>query len=112
MNMTAKRKRFTDAEYAEMAADYAAEPPTADEIVSVEVNPAFLRKGRPAEGATPGKTPGFTVRLPDAIRFELTLRAQADGSSPSELIRRAVIEYIGNHPVGSKRGLPPRGKSN
>jgi hypothetical protein len=39
------REPFTEAEYAEMAADYAANPPTADEIVSVEVNPAHLRKG-------------------------------------------------------------------
>jgi hypothetical protein len=100
--MTAKRKRFTDAEYAEMAADYAAEPPTSDDIVSVEINPAYLRKGRPAEGVAPGKTPGFTVRLPEPIRFELTLRAKAEGSSPSELIRRAVIEYFGNHPAESK----------
>lgn len=97
--MPAKRKRLTDAEYAEMAADYAAEPPTVDEVVSGGVDPAFLRKGRPAEGTAPGKTPGFTVRLPDAIRVELALVAQAEGSSPSELIRRAVVEYIGSHPV-------------
>jgi hypothetical protein len=72
--MTAKRKRFTDAEYAEMAADYAATPPTADEIVSMEVHPVFLRKGRPADGEVLGKTSGFTVRLPTAVRSELTLR--------------------------------------
>jgi anti-sigma factor RsiW len=96
--MTAKR--FTDAEYAEMAADYAANPPTADEVLAAEINPAFLRKGRPAKGtAAAGKTPGLTVRLPDAIRVELTLRAKAEGSSPSELIRRAVVEYFGNHPA-------------
>lgn len=96
--MATKRKRFTDAEYSEMAADYAAKPPTADEIISAEIDPAFLRKGRPAEGLTPGKTPVVTVRLPKAIRFELTIRAKAEGSSESELIRRAVVEYIGNHP--------------
>jgi anti-sigma factor RsiW len=97
--MTAKRERFTDAEYAEMSADYAAKTPTADEVVSGHVNAAFLRKGRPTEGAAPGKTRGFTVRLPDPIRVELTVRARAEGASPSELIRRAVVEYIENHPA-------------
>ncbi|TDO15017.1 hypothetical protein EV580_3157 [Mycobacterium sp. BK086] len=40
------RERFTDAEYAEMAKDYAENPVTADEVLAVEVNPAFLRTGR------------------------------------------------------------------
>ena len=43
-------ERFTDAEYAAMAADYEANPPTADEVLSIEVNPAFLRSGRSTEG--------------------------------------------------------------
>jgi hypothetical protein len=36
---TGKRRRFTDAEYAEMAADYEAEPPRADEVISIEIYP-------------------------------------------------------------------------
>jgi hypothetical protein len=97
-----RKRRFTDEDYAEMAADYEAHPPTADEVLSVDVNPAFLRKGRPRKGvAALGETPLTTVRLPDAIREELVRRARAEGSSASELIRRAVVEYFGSHPVGS-----------
>ena len=97
-------KRFTDADYAEMAEDYAAHPPTVEEILSLEVNPAFLRMGRPAKGgAAKGKTPVISVRLPDAIRTELVRRAKDDGSSPSELIRQAVVEFLVNHPVKSPR---------
>lgn len=96
------KHRFTDDEYAEMAADYAANPPTADEVLSVEINPAFLRKGRPTKGTPPvGKTPVLAIRLPDAIRGELTRRAKSEGSTASELIRRAVVEYFDNHPVRS-----------
>lgn len=37
-------RRLTDAEYAELAADYAANPVTADEVVgAVSINPAHLR---------------------------------------------------------------------
>jgi hypothetical protein len=98
------RKRFTDADYAEMAEDYAAHPPTVEEILSLDVNPAFLRMGRPAKGAAAkGKTPVISVRLPDAIRTELVRRAEDGGSSPSELIRQAVVEFLVNHPVKSPR---------
>jgi Ribbon-helix-helix protein, copG family len=97
-------KRLTDANYADMAEDYAARPPTVEEILSLEVNPAFLRMGRPAKGvAAKGKTPVISVRLPDAIRAELVRRAEDEGSSPSELIRQAVVEFLGNHPVTSPR---------
>ena len=34
-----REHRFTDEEYAEMAADYAAHPPTAEEVLSAEINP-------------------------------------------------------------------------
>lgn len=94
------RKRFTDAELAEMAADYEAHPPTADEVLSIEVNPAFLRTGRPRKGVeSSGRSVVTPVRLPNAIRDELALRAQAEGRSQSELIRRAILEYFGAHPV-------------
>ncbi|MDQ2638258.1 MAG: hypothetical protein M3Y83_15425 [Actinomycetota bacterium] len=94
------KHRVTDDEYAEMAADYAANPPTADEVLSVEVNPALLRKGRPTKGATrSGKTPALPVRLPDSIRVEIAHRVEAgESDSASELIRQAVVEYFDNHP--------------
>ena len=56
--------RMTDVEYAELAADYEANPITTDEILSAEVNPAFLPTGRPTKAAGKGgKTQGdFTER--------------------------------------------------
>jgi Arc/MetJ-type ribon-helix-helix transcriptional regulator len=61
---------------------------------------ATLRMGRPIKGARPaGKTPGMTVRLPESIRVEITHRVKAGESrSESELIRRAVVEYLERHP--------------
>ncbi|MCV7049915.1 ribbon-helix-helix protein, CopG family [Mycobacterium heidelbergense] len=86
-----------------MAADYAANPPRPDEIRSVTINPAFLRKGRPtASDESSGKTPVFTVRLPQLVRSELSRRADAEGVSLSDLIRQAVVEYLSNHPVESR----------
>ena len=73
-------KRKSDAEYAEMAADYEANPPTADEMVSVEMNTALLRTGRPRKGAvSPGRSAVTPVRLPDTIRNELLRRAESEG---------------------------------
>ena len=43
--------RLTDAEYAEMAADYEATPITASEILSAEINPDFLPTNRPTKVA-------------------------------------------------------------
>jgi len=95
-----RKRRLTEDEYAEMAADYEAHPPTADEVLSIEVNPVFLRKGRPpGRSAAHGKTPLVPVRLPDSIREELVRRAEAEGSSASELIRRAIVEYFAHHPA-------------
>jgi hypothetical protein len=93
-------KRKSDAEYAEMAADYEVNPPTADEIVSVEVNPALLRTGRPRKGAaSAGKSAVTPVRLPERIRVELAMRAEIEDAPVSELIRRAIVEYFDAHPV-------------
>lgn len=96
--MSSKRRR-TDADYEAAADDYEARPISASEVRSVEIGPA-LRIGRPA-GATEaaGKTPGLTVRFPKPIRAELDNRAAAADVKPSELVRRAVVEYFDNHPV-------------
>jgi hypothetical protein len=97
--MSKTKRHRSDADYADMAASYGAEPPTVDEVVSIEVSPAVLRMGRPAKGATAtGKTPVLAIRLPEALRAELTRRAKARGSSASELIRLALIEYLDRHP--------------
>lgn len=99
--------RLTNEEYAEMAADYAAHPPRSEEIVGpIEVNPVYLRKGRPAKDlprATTGRTPALPVRLPEPIRSEMKNRVEAgETSSESELVRQALIEYFDNHPIGSR----------
>jgi len=92
--------KLTDADYAELAADYAANPITADEIKSIEIGPGYLAMGRPAKGkAKTGNTPALPVRLPDRIRAELTERVAAgESGSASELVRLAVVEYFENHP--------------
>jgi hypothetical protein len=99
--MTSKR-RLTSAEYAEMSADCAANPPTADEVTSIEaLSPAVLRQGRPTKGTpTTGRTPVMTVRLPTDIRNEVQHRVSAgEARSEGELVRRAVVEYFENHPA-------------
>ncbi|MCB0948318.1 MAG: ribbon-helix-helix protein, CopG family [Mycobacterium sp.] len=79
------------------------QPPTAAEVLSIEVNPAVLRTGRPTKRTpTTGRTPVMTVRLPVDIRDEIQHRVAAgESSSKGELIRRAVVEYLGNHPAHS-----------
>ncbi|MCV7192413.1 CopG family ribbon-helix-helix protein [Mycolicibacterium brumae] len=98
------RHRLTDAEYAEMAADYAANPLRSDEMVGpVVINPdhpdvAVLRTGRPAGGGTPqGRTPTTSVRLPVDIKTRLDAQAVAEDVKPAEIIRRALIEYLERH---------------
>ncbi len=89
------KTRISDAEYAEMAAGYEADPPTAAEVTSVEANPAFLPKGRPAKGApTTGKTPVLAIRLPESLRNELTHSAEFQGATASEMVRRAVADSV------------------
>ncbi|CAJ1492976.1 hypothetical protein MU0083_000037 [[Mycobacterium] kokjensenii] len=93
--------RPIDYNYADLAADYAANPPHAAEIVGpVEVNPAYLPTGRPARGKpTSGKTPALPVRLPEPIRSELRRRVgNGEAGSESELVRSALLEYFENHP--------------
>lgn len=95
-------ERVTATEAAAMAADYEANPPRADEILSVTLGPAYLRMGRPAaDSESSGKTPVVAVRLPDVLRDELKRRADELGSAPSELIRVAIAEYFENHPARS-----------
>ena len=89
------KTRITDDEYAEIAADYEANPPTAAEVTSVEVNPAYLPKGRPNKGTrTTGKTPVLAIRLPESLRNELVHSAEVQGATPSEMVRRAVVDSV------------------
>lgn len=43
----ASKRKLTDAEYAEMADDYEANPPRPEEILAVQINPAALRPSTP-----------------------------------------------------------------
>ena len=63
--MTIKR-RFTDEEYAEMAADYEANPPTADEVLSIEINPASQSRPRGSryDGAAVSPIPWVPIAYP------------------------------------------------
>lgn len=85
-------------DYDAMADDYAAHPPTADEVVDVEVSPSALKTGRPPRGAGKrGRTPVTSVRLPGELRKRMAKQAQAEGVGESELIRKAVDEYVTHH---------------
>jgi hypothetical protein len=89
------KSRITDSEYAEMAADYETNPPTAAEVTSVELNPAYLPTGRPNKGTrTTGKTPVLAIRLPESLRNELVHSANVQGATPSEMVRRAVVDSV------------------
>lgn len=85
-------------DYDAMADDYAAHPPTADEVLGTEIGPAALNTGRPRKGAAEqGRTPTMSVRLPGELRAKVAKRAKAEGVAESELIRRVVDEYVTQH---------------
>ncbi len=92
--MTRKTPR-TDAEYAAMAdaverGDYTPVPGSA--VIS-----AHLRMGRPTGTTKRGASPIRNVRFPGDMDAQLTSTADAEGITPSELIRTAVGEYLARH---------------
>jgi uncharacterized protein (DUF4415 family) len=50
------------------------------------------KRGRPALGSAPASVE--SVRLDPELRDQLTARAQADGTTPSEVIRKALRDYF------------------
>lgn len=50
------------------------------------------KRGRPALGSGPSSVE--SVRLEPELRDQLTARAQADGTTPSEVIRQALRDYL------------------
>lgn len=90
------KTRKNDAEYAAMADDYAAHPPTADEVIGApEVDHTILRNGRPPKGTSSrGRTPTTSVRLPKELRDRVDALAKAEGVNASEIIRRATERYV------------------
>lgn len=60
----------------------------------------LLRMGRPAASeAGRGKSPVRTVRLPRHLDERLTKYADSAGSTPSDVLRQAVVEYMDRHPL-------------
>jgi len=53
------------------------------------------KRGRPALGAAPASVE--SVRLDPELRGQLMARAQTEGTTPSELIRKALRRYL--HPA-------------
>lgn len=53
-----------------------------------------VRRGRPLLGRTPAKT--FAVRLDPDLRAALDERAQMDGVTSAEVLRRAVRVHLAN----------------
>jgi uncharacterized protein (DUF4415 family) len=50
------------------------------------------KRGRPSLGSAPASVE--SVRLDPELRDQLTERAKADGTSPSEVIRQALRDYL------------------
>jgi uncharacterized protein (DUF4415 family) len=50
------------------------------------------KRGRPALGSAPASVE--SVRLDPELRDRLAARAQADGTTPSEVIRQALRDYL------------------
>jgi uncharacterized protein (DUF4415 family) len=50
------------------------------------------KRGRPALGSAPASVE--SVRLDPELRDQLTERAKADGTTPSEVIRKALRDYL------------------
>lgn len=92
--------KLTDEDYAEMAADYAVNPPRRDEIDGeITVDRAVLPTGRPAgQSIARGKTPTTSLRLPTETRNAVNRLAAQTNVKPTEIIRRAVGEYIDRNP--------------
>ncbi|WP_411741143.1 ribbon-helix-helix protein, CopG family [Rhodococcus sp. IEGM 1408] len=65
---------------------------------SVEVRPDY-RPGRPRRGDAAEGTRPLAVRLTDADRHRLAEYAERTGQPMSAVIRAAIDEYLGRHPV-------------
>lgn len=54
------------------------------------------RRGRPLLGTSPART--FAVRLDPDLRMALDRRADQDGVSSAEVVRRALVTYLEREP--------------
>ncbi len=62
------------------------------------------KPGRPrlSAAATAAHSPRIAVRVPEALRDEITIRATAEGKSLSEVVRRLLEDYA-RRPVAKDR---------
>lgn len=56
---------------------------------------ATLRMGRPVGESRRGSSPTRTIRLPAELNNRLDTYASAEHTTPSEVMRRALDEYLG-----------------
>lgn len=83
---TASGKPITDADVNALAAEAEA---------GYDVDALLSRRGkrgRPSLGSAPASVE--SVRLDPELRHELVVRAKADGTTPSEVIRQALRRYL------------------
>lgn len=83
---TKSRRPITDEEVEKLAAE--AEAGYDVEKLTARRN----KRGRPTIGSAPSSVE--SVRLDPELRRQLLQRAQADGTTPSELIREALRRYL------------------
>ena len=83
---TASGKPITDADVQALAAEAEAGYDV-DALVSRRG-----KRGRPSLGSAPATVE--SVRLDPELRQELVVRAKADGTTPSEVIRQALRRYL------------------
>ncbi|MFD6389279.1 ribbon-helix-helix protein, CopG family [Nocardia sp. NPDC055029] len=66
----------------------------------IEVGPELVM-GRPVGGTRGGNSPVRTVRLPAELDARLAAYADAAETTPSDILRRAVAEYLASHPLSA-----------
>ncbi len=88
----------TESDYTEWARAFESGEYRAIPIEAPRVDAARLRRGRPRKGTqSPRKTPSRQVRLPQEISDEVDALAKRRDVPSSEVMRDAIIEYIGRH---------------
>ena len=69
-------------------------------VGGLEMEPS-LQMGRPVGGRRRGSSPTRTVRMSVELDLRLEAYAEAANTSPSEVVRRALDEYLNRHPTGA-----------
>jgi hypothetical protein len=103
--MSGTKRKLTEADYEDLSRSYVEHPVTPDEVVGESVvGTTALRKGRPTGERRRGETPVRSLRLPPGLEARLLSLAEAEGVGGSEVIRRAIMEYVERHSAGPESG--------